>query len=229
MGRSAAVVLTMCLGLTLGLSSTVRGDLIVGYTSANGATVSPDAIGAGVTGNDLVRGAGVSQAGGGGSFRSDGWSQSDLADAIANDDYLQWGFTSSLAYNLSDLDIRYGRSGTGPNQIEIQIDTGSGFSTIFSDSSVVTSGETQLDIDLSSFQGITTATFRLYGFGASNNNGSFDINNDSLIEGDRGIVVNGIAVPEPSSVLFLAPMLVALVGWRFRKSLLPKALSTSAS
>ncbi|MGL5083095.1 MAG: Ig-like domain-containing protein [Microcoleaceae cyanobacterium] len=164
---------------------------ILTYTSASGISLAPSTQGVGVTGLDLTRGSGIISATGS-TFNSSGWNDSvDLPGAIANNDFLQWGFNSTTAYDLSDLDIRYDRSGTGPNQVNIQISVNGGaFQSFFSDSSVSDVGENNPDLNLSGFTNVTAATFRLYGFGATAAAGTFDIEN-ALDFGNTGIVLSG--------------------------------------
>ncbi|NJL82199.1 MAG: hypothetical protein HC890_03120 [Chloroflexaceae bacterium] len=165
---------------------------ILSYVSVNGASAPSNSPATGITGLDLTRGAGVNL-NTGGTFNSNNWTiGGDLAAAITNNDFIQWGFTSTLAYDLSDLDIRYDRSGTGPNSIAIQgAINGGDFTTFFIDNSISEAGEDNLDIDLSSFDGVTSATFRLFGFNATSTAGTFDIEDITVIAGTDGIIING--------------------------------------
>ncbi|NJK38594.1 MAG: ExeM/NucH family extracellular endonuclease [Oscillatoriales cyanobacterium RM2_1_1] len=167
-------------------------ETLLTYVSANGTSLAPTFEGTGITGLDLTRGSGIVSAAGS-TFNSSGWNDSaNLVQAIANNDFLQWGFSSAIPYDLSDLDIRYDRSGTGPNQIEIQVsvDGGGTFLPFFSDSSVNESSENNADINLASFTNISSAIFRLYGFGATASAGTFDIEN-TIDFNNNGIVLSG--------------------------------------
>jgi predicted extracellular nuclease len=164
------------------------------YNSVNGSSVPPSSAGPGVTGLDLTRGSGINQ-NAGGTFNSNSWNGIDLASAQTANDFLQWGFTSTTAYDLTDFDIRYDRSGTGPNSLAIQASiNGGSFQTIFTDTNVNEAGENNLDIDLSAFDNVTSATFRLFAWGARSSQGTFDIEDIGTGAG------NGIRVfAEPSS------------------------------
>lgn len=171
------------------------GGVIVAYDAANSPTTAPAAeVLGGVTPLDLSRGPGVS-AGSGATFNTIGWTDEAT-------DYLEWGWSSSSPLQLTDLDLRYDRSASGPSMLEILLSVNGGaFNSIFLDNSVSESGEEALDIDLSSFSNVTSATFRLLGSGASSSTGTFDIEPLTGISPDRGIVVNGVAaVPEPGAI-----------------------------
>ena len=197
-----------CLLSLLGSSDLARAGLIVAYNAANatGSAAASEVL-PGVTPLDLSRGTGLS-AGSGGTFNSSGWTD-ELTD------YLQWGWSASPPLSLTDLDLRYDRSASGPASLEIRLSANGGpFETVFVDSAVSEAGEDVLNIDLSRFAGVTSATFRLFGMGASSGTGTFDIEPLSGVSPDRGIVVNGIAtVPEPSAIC-LSAIAVATLGLR---------------
>lgn len=100
------------------------------------------------------------------------------------------------------MDIRYDRSNQGPNNVDIQVDTGSGFTSVFTDGVVNTAGENNDAIDLSFLTNITnTITFRLFAFNATAATGTFDI--EERIVSDKGIIINGIvsALPCPGGTV----------------------------
>jgi hypothetical protein len=95
----------------------------------------------------------------------------------------------------------------GPTTLEIQLSiNGGSYSTVFTDDAVADqdSPEVNHGINLSAFDNVTSATFRLFGFTPENSNGQFYIQNFASIEGNRGIAVHGTlsAIPEPAAVLF---------------------------
>ena len=206
--RSVAIAAVATSGLLLA-GPRADADVIVGYTSTNTTigqpSIAPTTTGTGVTGIDLARGSGLNQ-GPGVTFNSSGFDagNASAADAITDNDFLTFGFTSSVPFDLSDLDIRYDRSSSGPSKIVIQIDVGSGFNTFFTDTSVSTLGETQLDIDLSSIDNMTAANFRIVGFAATDTSGGiFDLENNAAINNGEALVVNGTVVPETGSFMLL--------------------------
>ncbi len=205
-----------------GLTTYANAAVVVGYTSTAGATAPATTTGAGVTPAALARGSGIAAASGG-TFNSNGFDidNATAAAAIADNDFLTFGFDSTTAYDLTDLDIRYDRSNTGPNQIVIQIDTGGGFTTFYTDTDVNANGETVLDIDLSAFTNVTSADFRIVGFGATSTGGTFDPENDLAINNGESIVVNGdvaTVIPEPASIALLGLGGVTLLARRRRSA-----------
>ncbi|XMO87751.1 T9SS sorting signal type C domain-containing protein [Algibacter sp. AS12] len=138
----------------------------------------------------------------GGTYNSRDWTTNATLDS---NDYLEWTLTANSGYSidLTTMDITYDRSGTGPTMVDIQVDTGSGYSSIFTDASVSDPAEDNNGIDLTSITGITgTITFRLYAFSANGASGTFDIEENTTT--DKGIVINGLvnALPCPTATIY---------------------------
>lgn len=189
------------------------GDIIVAYDATNAATTAaPSQLGAGVTGLPLARGPGLND-GSGATFNSTGWNNEAT-------DYLEWGWSASQPLHLTDVDLRYDRSSSGPAQMNLQLSVNGGaFASIFTDSAVSVDGEDVLNIDLSSYTSVTSAVFRLLGSNASSGTGTFDLEPITGLTPARAIVVNGIAaIPEPSSWCLAATIGVTTIGplrrWR---------------
>ena len=180
------------------IESVLRAEVIIAYDAMNSATGAaatetfPDLIPL-----ELSRGDGLGAASGG-TYNSSGWT----TDA---NDYLAWGWQSSIPLDLTDLDLRYDRSNSGPTQIEILLAINGGdFTSVYFDSDVMLNGEDGWDINLSDFMSVSSAEFRLLGSGATSASGTLDIEPLSGVIPDRGIVVNGVkSVPEPSSLHLL--------------------------
>lgn len=140
-----------------------------------------------ITGTGICRSASTTESVGS-TYNSRDWTTNTSLDV---NDYLEWTVTPNSGYQIdfTNMNIRYDRSNTGPNMVDIQVDTGSGFSSIFTAASVSTSGENNT-IDLSSLTGILgTVTFRLYAFYAGGTTGTFDIETHSAT--NRGVIING--------------------------------------
>ena len=207
---------------------TCNADIIMAYTPNNGTTENADVSGAGVTAAPLSRGSGAQDPGGTGSgFDSRGLTANSFSVALSQNDFIEFGFSSALPYDLSSLAIRYGRSaGTGifgPPDLLIQMDTsgtGSSFSTIFTDPDSIEVGGEEHVIDLSSFTGLTEAIFRVYAWDADDANGLLSIlpstSTATGFDGSHGLILNGTlaAVPEPSSFLFFALLGFAGFLWK---------------
>lgn len=172
-----------------GLSA--KGATIIAYDGSNSpTTAAASEVWPGVTPLDLSRGAGLN-AGSGGTFNSTGWNDEAT-------DYLEWGWSASQPIDLTDLDMRYDRSASGPSMLDLQLSVNGGvFTSIFSDAAVDDAGEEALDIDLTAYTGVTSAVFRLFGTGASSGTGTFDLEPLSGIAPPAAIQVAGSAAPVP--------------------------------
>jgi hypothetical protein len=198
------------LALLLTLSATIaRADMIVSYDAANSPDGSPATSWmAGITPLQLTRGEGLNFSSGG-TYNASNWNEEPT-------DYLQWGWSGGPLVSLQSLDLRYDRSPSGPSMIEILLSVNGGpFQNVFTDNDVLAAGEDALGIDLSAFTSVNSATFRLFGSGATSGSGTFDIESISGLNPARGIVVNGAAaVPEPSSFALLGIAATTAIGWR---------------
>jgi hypothetical protein len=178
----------------------VSTDPSVPQNGAAGVVVLPYARGAGLT------------AAAGTTFNSQDFAM-NANDAVAGDDYIEWGFVSPTVFNLSSFNVRYDRSPTGPTEARIEFKTtvgaGGSFQTVFSDNDISVNGENNLSIDLSSFDNVTSGTFRLIAWGATSPAGTLDFENSTVIGGGPLAVsfqLEGTiaAIPEPSTFSLIA-------------------------
>ncbi|MCF7559725.1 T9SS type A sorting domain-containing protein [Sabulilitoribacter multivorans] len=157
-------------------------------------TVSSDA---NITTTGICRSSGINL-NAGGTYNSRDWTTAGVIDA---NDYLEWTLTPNSGYqiSLSTMNITYDRSGQGPTMVDIQVDTGSGFTSIFTDAAVSAGSENNNGIDLSSIINVSgTITFRLYAFNAGSAAGTFDIEQNTAV--NKGIVINGVVTALPGCV-----------------------------
>jgi len=183
---------------------------LVDRANASGTTTAE---GQGITVTGLSRGAGITHTSSGGDYNSTNWTtaNSSLSTAKTNNDYLQFSIlvNSGSLLDLNEMKIRMDRSGTGPNNVEIEYSTNafsSAGTSIFSMTGLSKSGSIRT-IGLSSISNInasSTITFRIYAWGATSSGGTFDIegfSNSYTATGwtttisDPGIAINGCATP----------------------------------
>jgi len=197
----------------MALSSVSSADLIVEYDGLAAPFQTPFN-GAGATGINLTRGAGVDEAAGA-NFNSNNFTAVTLADAIGGNEYLSFGFTvdAGLQLSMTDILVELDRSATGPDTVYLLFDANAnGFDVgdllesmaIPSTGSVLTFNS-GLPVNLTAADG--TAEFRFYYSGATSIAGTSDIEDD-LIGGNSGSVglqLNGsfAAIPEPASAILL--------------------------
>ena len=217
-------IFRLLLPIFIFVPTTLQAELVlVGYdtTNPNGANGAPSPDLPAVENQTFItplllsRGAGVTP-NQGIAFNSSNWSLASSVD-LQSDKYIEWGWSASTqAVDLTSMTLQYDISGSGPSQLAIALSTNGGtFSTIFTDSSVDPSDETHT-IDLSSFDMVQSATFRLFGFDANSTGGTLDI--EEITPGGRcGILIRGnVAVPEPASVAVICLSLPVLLSRRIR-------------
>jgi hypothetical protein len=195
----------LMLVLCLLVSRSLRAELIVAYNvSPNTAGTIAASVANGVTPLPLSR-TGVAQ---GNAESYDGTNFTTNATADLSQ-YFQWGWsTSGTPRDLATLDIAYRRANTnGPEALRIDLSVNGGaFQTVFSDNSIASQpqvgGEANPGIDLSSFDNVSSATFRLYAWAATGSSGrQLEIKPNAALAYSDGIAV--YAVPEPTTITLL--------------------------
>lgn len=213
---SGVVAVMVCLAGT----QVAESALIVGYS---GTQTPVEQTGAGVTNAGLTRGPGVTQ-GGSTVYETKDWTTGASPSAT---DYVQFGWTASpgWGFDLTSLEIQYRRTGSGPTALQIQIQVNNGsFVTFFTDNTVIVQGEFQ-NIDLSAYNGVTSAIFRIFAYNARNGSGQLDLYNFETGPPAFAIRIGGVtATPEPTSlaVFGLGAMVAGYTGWRRRKATAPQ-------
>lgn len=183
--------------LLIGSAVAAQSATLVAFDGVSGTSVPGTLEAPGVTGFDLGRSVGVVE-NTGSTFNSRDWEEgTDKLSALVNNNAIFWGFTTTIAYDLTSVELAYDRSNTGPVSISIDLFVNNVFQgEIFADTDVSTSGETAL-IDLSAFDAIEGSVFfRLLGWGATSSLGTFDIEDKVSLGAEKyGIVISGEAVP----------------------------------
>jgi hypothetical protein len=199
---------------------------ILQYGTAGSTTsLAPFEVNPAVAGTNLEAGSGLAVQTFS-TFNFSDWdpSNASYADAVADDEVFTWGFTVTDALatiDLTTLDIRVDRSGTGPDDFEVRVAVNAGPETtvLTHDYGDTTSGVNFLGVDLSAISGLglgDTVTFTLGAFNAESAAGTFDLETITFPGGNDSIVVSGdiTVIPEPSTALLLGMGLAALGGRR---------------
>lgn len=168
--------------------------------------------GQGITVTGLTRGIGITM-NSGGDFNSRSWTTSSpsLSNAKANNEYLEFSIQvdAGSLLDLNEMKIKMGRSGTGPNNVEIEYSTDA-FSTTGSSVyngtvSTIESVHTVTLTGITTFCATDVITFRIFAWGASSANGTFDIeglDNTYTAQGwtptisNPGIAIEGLTTPQ---------------------------------
>ncbi|MFT6861618.1 MAG: hypothetical protein ACJAVK_000170 [Akkermansiaceae bacterium] len=155
--------------------------------------------------------------------------QTSLAGAISAKHFIEFNISASPGYqlDLTSLEMNGQSTATGADNIAILTSTNDfvNYSAIASVSGI--SGNTggfdtdssgfgdPIDLTGSSYQGINTITFRIYGWNTNGTTGATSLRN---LTGDN-LIINGAVVPETSTVLPLAGLLgLTIIGSRRRKA-----------
>lgn len=199
-----------------------QGALIVGYSGVPTPVVSTAA---GTTNAGITRSSGVTAAGGS-SYATKDWTTWITGGTSPNlGDYIQFGWTASptFGFDLDNLEIQYRRTGSGPKDLQIRMSQNnfSSFTTILTTSTVVANSNVFQDINLTAYNNVTSALFRIYGYNANNGSGQLDLTNFVTTPAAFAVRVNGVAAtPEPTSfaVFGLGALAAGYAGWRRRKA-----------
>ncbi|MDA8563705.1 PEP-CTERM sorting domain-containing protein [Mariniblastus sp.] len=202
---------------TLGFASQSIGDIVVEYTTA-GSTSSIAAnsnSSAFVTADDLVAGSGLNEQTFS-TFNFTGWdtTSTTFAAAVAANDFWTWGFdvsTPGTSIALTTLETRLDRSGSGPDDFEIQgsVNGGTPISLLTFDFEDSGAGVNFTGVDISALGTVVTGDsveFTFAAFNSESDAGSFDLETLTFPGGTDSLQVNGdftSAVPEPTCTALL--------------------------
>ena len=190
-------------------------DIIISEYTTAGSTqeLSPNQSADSITATNLVAGSGLTFQEYS-TFNFQGWDISSTSYdlAIAANDFWSWGFEvdTNVNVNLSKMNFRIDRSGTGPHNVEIRayVNDNSGISLFtydFKDSKngVTFAGDTA--VDLSSIGTLSmgdSIVFKLAAYNSDSPDGSFDLETVTYPGGTDSMQLIGTiaAVPEPASL-----------------------------
>lgn len=181
--------------LALSVTSLAHGAVMSKYdftgNAGNENSKAPTFSAVNTSNADITRGAGVDPQPASNAFNSSKWN----GNSLTTNDYYE--FSSAPApgakLNLDTLIIAMQRSGSGPTNFAIRSSLDSFAANIYSTTSSSTSA-IELSVPLSSsFDNLSSGvTFRLYGWNASNANGTLRLLNHSV---QQGLAVDGNSGP----------------------------------
>lgn len=228
--QSFKLIPQVLLGLAMlacGAMSASAQQVIVQYGSANTTSLAPAVVDGSVSAANLEAGPGLGL-NTGSTFNFNSWdvSSTTFEAAAAAGDVWTFGFSitdANALVDLSTMDIRLDRSGTGPDDFEIRASVNGGASTslLIGDFAGGSLGVNFLGVDLSSLSGLTlgdSVLFTLAAWNASSALGTFDLETITFPGGTDGLTIRGnvSVVPEPSTALLFALGLGGLASIRRR-------------
>ena len=216
-------------GTLIAFSANAFGAAIVEYGTAGSVTSIAASVAECVTADDLTAASGI-DVNTFSTFNFDNWdpANTSFADAVADNEFWTWGFTvdpTVLSLTLNDFDIRLDRSGTGPDDFEIQVQVNSNpaVSVLTHDFDDSASGVDFIDVDLSAIPILApgdVVSFTLAAFNSESTGGSFDLEPIGNDFANNAIIIDGTAVkavPEPSAFLFISLLGCVMGGLKYRK------------
>lgn len=213
-----------CLGAALlasGASAAYSTTLLQYPTAGSTTSLSPAIVDPSISGDDLTAGSGLTVQDFS-TFNFSGWdpASTSFADAVAANDFWTWGFdvTGNVNIDLSTMDIRLDRSGSGPDDFDIQATVNGGvavsiLSYDFGDSS---SGVDFMGVDLSGIGSLgpgDSLMFTLAAYNSESDLGTFDLETVDFGGSDpRALRIEGTvsAVPLPAAAWLFGSALLGM-------------------
>jgi hypothetical protein len=159
-------------------SQSIYTNPITGADPSNNAPYTTgQTVATGITVSGLDLSGGVNNADATDRFSADDWTTSGN---INLGDYFSWTITPGNCYDLdfTNLVLAFQRSGNGPQNLALRSSVDGYAANIWTFNLTNTNAQNQtISLASASFQNLTSAiTFRLYGWNAGNNNGTFSVN-----------------------------------------------------
>jgi hypothetical protein len=170
--------------------SPIAGDEATVQSTSNDALLTPSVI---------SRGAGLTASGNADRFNATSWNTNDLANAIANDDFMEFSVTNTGVnqFSVTNIIILAQRSNSGPTNWAIR-GSHDAFATDLGTFTLPGATTTTNSFDVSGVAALqsrnTPVTFRVYGFNAGAVGGSAGIG-DSPTAADNDLIIQGFTTP----------------------------------
>ena len=220
--------LAICVVAMAAFSGSAKADIVVDYIPADGTTgfsLPTNSVADGVSATPITAAAGLNDATGS-TFNFSGWdtASTDFDAAVAANDFWSWSFTvDSGTVELTTMDIRLDRSGSGPDDFEIRasVNGGTASTLLTHDYGDSSSGVNFNDVDISAL-GVLGAgdsvSFTLAAFNSESSGGTFDLEGFGAAD-VPGLIINGniTAIPEPGTALALCLAIGGIAAVRRRK------------
>ena len=214
------------LAMVLFAATSAQAETIVEYQTAGGVNpLAASIVNPAVSADGLTGGSGLGLQFFS-TFNFNDWdtASTSFADAVAANDFYSWGFdvtAPGTTIDLTNLSSRWDRSGTGPDDFEIQVSVNGapGITVLTYDYGDSTSGVDFPSVDLSAVPTVSTGdsvVFTLGAFNSESAGGTFDLESIDFNGPDQhGIRIEGTVtvIPEPASLGLLACGLAA-IGFR---------------
>ena len=149
-------------------------------------------------------------------------------DAVAANDYWTWGFTVAdpITLDLTTMDIRLDRSGSGPDDFEIRasLNGGTAVSLLTHDYNDSDLGVNFTNVALNTFTGLVqgdSLVFTLAAFNSESTQGTFDLETITFPGGTDSLTIYGEvsanAVPLPAAAWLFGTAVLGLAGFARRR------------
>ncbi len=196
--------------------------------STSNATLTPSIADSSITADLMTAGSGLT-ANNGSTWNWKGWDTASTSfdAAVGANDYWTWGFdvTDNVSIDLTSMDIRLDRSGTGPDDFEIQasVNGGSAVSLLTHDYGDSDAGVDFTGVDLTGIGLLgpgDSLVFTLAAFNSEGTSGTFDLETVDFNGSDpRSLRIEGTvsAVPLPGAIWLFGSALAGGLAMARRK------------
>jgi hypothetical protein len=210
-------------------SLTQAADIVTWNTAGNLGTETAEpaaTVAVGLFGTNLTLGPGITAAANGNRFGGRNWFDSGdtvagttLTESISGNDYIEFIISPDNAtFTATGLRFIFDRSATGPNSLALRSSLDNYANNLAQVTGLSTTTSTFTSLTFGGVTDVSTATtFRLYGFGATDPDGTGGFDTTSTRTTPNVVLEGSVtAVPEPSTWIG-AGLILGIAGWSQRK------------